>query len=212
MKKIISRQSILVLITSVLFVCLGPPVVFANTILDQYNAAETPINGTSVSIGKSFAQTFTSGHSKQLMSIELLLKERNYAPEPIDPLIIEIREVDDTGYPIGNLLATKSVYEDDFHYDFILWNHYVGWNNFDFSNDNIFLEQGTKYSIILWSDAPLESYPIIWSNGWPENGDTTKAHVTPGGYYDWYVGGDFWYLHENILWTASDPFIFDAEL
>jgi hypothetical protein len=197
-----SRQSILALVMSVLSVCLGPSAVFANAILDQYNVAETPINGGNISVGRSLAQTFTSGYSKQLMSIELLLRERDeaVAPAPTDPLIIEIREVDDTGYPIGNLLAVKFVYEDDFHYDFIVWNHYVGWNNFDFCADNVFLEQGMQYSIVLWSDAPLWSYQTRSTNCWPENGDPTVDHtdnlVAVGTYdngYDWYLGGDLWY-------------------
>lgn len=178
------RQSILALVIVILYVAI--PWASANPTLDQYNPLDHELvqQGNSISTQYSLAQTFTSGYTGYLTSIELLLVQQNQ--NTVEPLVIEIRElVVNTGHPIGNLLAQTFLHDEDITTDF----NYLGgggWNSIDFSTDNVFLDEGTQYSIVLWSDAAPGSYVIRASS------NLLLPQPIGGVFIDWYVGGEMW--------------------
>lgn len=100
--------------------------------LDQYQNDYT--GGTAPTVNYKLAQTFTAGLTGTLDHVELSCSSSGTTT------VWEIREITTAGAPSDTVLGSVSITSD----------MTLGWNEIDFSSENISLTTGTKYAIVTY--------------------------------------------------------------
>jgi len=152
------------------FLIFSPTLVLSTPVLDQSQDYE--YGASSYWAERYLAQTFTAGITGQLDSIDLDIMVGYH-----DDSYIEIRDTSG-GNPNGALLG--SLFFDN--------GLTSGWNNYDFSTENIFLTAGTQYAIVLLNN---DTDPTV----------RNEAGVS-WGMWDpiGYTGGDLWEYTSATGW------------
>jgi hypothetical protein len=170
------RASIVFTVACISLLLSAP--MMAAPVLDQYQEGASPDTFAFLYDSLVWGQTFTAGQSGTLDHLELGASG-NY------PATVEIRDAAAGGEPGSNVLGTV----------FMSSGFTSGWNSIDFGSQNIAINAGTMYSIVL-------------RNPDPENGDRISANWDP----DSYAGGGLWHLYKTDPWTLYFPEYGEADM
>jgi hypothetical protein len=154
---------------------INPLLALSSPVLDQFQTNMS--GGYSYFDWVSVAQTFTAGLSGKLDHIEVGMVS-GYMHFPTYPTYVEIWNTNSSGAP-GNVIGSVFI-ENGFSWF---------WNTIDFAANDIYLEAGTQYSIVLQNHDKVLS------------GSTNGVAITLGS--NSYTGGTFWHRYFSGAWQID---------